>query len=263
MSKAPDLSRARADTFPLEEPRLLVNDAGMLRLVFWLFLVMSVEAVASPAGPVLSCLKTIESQPYAANSKVLEIRGERGGPQPKEWVFLLSDSTARGGIREVTLADGNITSERTPLRGMADIAGLPPIDTSTLTADADEVFRIVQKEAKKAELGFDWIDYSLRADSGTKEPVWTVKLYDHMGAPVGTARLSAKGGTVVSSLQPDPDARARAEATPTSTEGGIIGTVGKAAGRAAKGAKDSTLHLIGTVQEQLVGERTIGTKDNE
>lgn len=241
----------------------MVDDAVMPRCSFFIVLVMAAGVVASPAGPVLSGLKTIESQPYAAAAKVVEIRGERGDPQPKEWVFLLSDSTARGGVREVTLADGIITSERTPLRGMADVADLPPLDTNSLAADADAVFRVVQKEATKLELGFDWIDYSLRTDAGSNAPVWTVKLFDRMGAPVGTARLSAKDGTLAGSLQPDPDAKARAEATPASKVGGIIGKVGNAAEHAAKVTKDSTLHFLGTVQEQLVGERTIGTKDGE
>ncbi|MFA7345146.1 MAG: hypothetical protein WC003_12655 [Terrimicrobiaceae bacterium] len=225
--------------------------------------VLAAEAVAAPAGPVLSGLDAIASQPYAASAKVVEIRGERGNPQPKEWVFLLGDSTARGGVREVTVADGKITSERTPLRGVADVAGLAPLDTRALAVDADEVFRIAHKEAIKSELGFDWADYTLRTDPDSHVPVWTVKLYDHMGAPVGTARISAKGGTVVAPLQPDPGAKARAEATPTSKGGGLLGNFGKAASRAAKSTKDSTLHFLGTLQEEFVGERTIGPKDEE
>ena len=235
----------------------------MLRLLPVLTLLLAAKVVASPTGPVQAGLQAIESQPYAASAKVVEIRGERGDPQPKEWIFLLSDSTARGGVREITVTDGKITGERTPLRGMSDIAGLPPIDTHMLTADADAVFRIAHKEAIKSELGFDWIDYTLRTDADNKAPVWTVKLSDHMGAPVGTVRISAKGGTVVSSLQPDPDAKARAEATPASKDGGILENVGKAAGHAAKNTKNSTLHFLGTLQEEFVGERTIGPKDGE
>ena len=241
----------------------MLDDAGMPRCAFFILLLLAARVVAAPAGPVLSGLKAMESQPYAATAKVVEIRGERGDPQPKEWVFLFSDPTARGGVREATVADGKITSERTPLRGMADVAGMAPLDTGVLDTDADAVFRIVQKEATKSQFGFDWIDYTLRTDAESNEPVWTVKLYDHMGAPVGTVRVSAKGGTVVNSLQPDPDAKARAEATPVSKEGGLVGNISKTAGRAAKSATDTTLHLIGTVQEQIVGERTIGPKDDQ
>lgn len=235
----------------------------MLRWAISFLLVLAAGAFAGPAGSAYSGLKAIQSQPFSASAKVVEIRGERGDPEPNEWIYLLADSTARGGVREITVVDGKITGERTPLRGMADVASLIPIDTDLLKVDADAVFRTAHKEANKNELGFNWIDYTLRTDAGSNAPVWTVKLYDHMGASVGTARISAKGGTVVSALQPDPDARARAEATPVSKDGGIIGNVGKAAGRAAKSTKDSTLRFIGTLQEEFVGERTIGPKDDE
>lgn len=234
----------------------------MMRPVFCSLLMAAAGAVAAPTGPSFSGLKLIQSQPYAASAKVVEIRGERGEPQPKEWVFLLNDPTARGGVREVTVSGGQITSERTPLRGMADVAGLTPLDTDALTVDADTVFRTVLNDAKKKELGFNWIDFTLRMDEERHAPVWTVKLYDHMGADVGTARVSAKDGTVVTSLQPDPGAKARAEATPENHPGGIVGDVSKAAGRAAKSTTDSTLHFIGTLQETFGGERTIGPKDN-
>lgn len=226
-------------------------------------LAVAAGVAAAGAGPVVSGLKALESQSYAASAKVVEIRGERGDPQPKEWVYLLSDPSARGGVREVVVVDGKITSERTPLRGMADVAGYAPLDTGALSVDADAVFRIVHKEATKTELGFDWIDYTLRTDRDSNSPVWTVKLYDRMGAPVGTTRISAKGGTIVSALQPDPDARARAQATPVTKGNGILGNVGKAAGRAAKSTSDSTLHFLGTLQEEFVGERTIGPKEKE
>ena len=235
----------------------------MLRQFFCIMLAMAAGVAAAGAGPVLSGLKAIESQSYAATAKVVEIRGERGDPQPREWVYLLSDSSARGGVREVVVVDGKIISERTPLRGMADVAGYAPLDTKALAVDADAVFRIVHKEATKTELGFDWIDYTLRTDRDSNAPVWTMKLYDRMGAPVGTTRISAKGGTVVSELQADPDARARAQATPVSKGGGILGNVGKAAERAAKSTSDSTLHFLGTLQEEFVGERTIGPKEKE
>jgi hypothetical protein len=235
----------------------------MLRFISLSMLLISSVAWAGPAGPVIAGVKTIQSQPYATTAKIVEIRGERGDPIPDEWVFLLSDSKARGGVREVTIVDGKITGERTPLRGMEEVATMAPLDTSSLKVDADAVFRTVHKEASKNELGFNWIDYTLRTDASSNAPVWTVKLFDNMGASVGTARISAKAGTVVSALQPDPDAKARAEATPVSKEGGMVGNVSKTAGRAAKSVKDSTLHFIGTLQEEFVGERTIGPKDDE
>ncbi|MEI6279259.1 MAG: hypothetical protein WCQ16_07755 [Verrucomicrobiae bacterium] len=230
----------------------------MFRFLFF----FAATAVASPGGAAFSGLEAVKVQSYGKSAQVMEIRGERGEPQPQEWTLLLSDTKARGGVREVTVADGKITSERTPLRGMTDIAGLTPLDTNRLAFDSDKVFRVVQAAAKKNEIGFHWIAYTLRTDAPSNAPVWNVKLFDHMGASVGTIRISAADGSIVNRLQASP--AARVEPTPAEHAlGGILGDVSKAVGTAVKGTKDSTLRLIGTIQEELVGERTIGPKEEE
>lgn len=221
-------------------------------------------AWAAPSGPSFSNLKLIESQPYGSKSQVVEIRGERGAPAPREWVYLLNDQSARGGVREVVVSDGKITSERTPLRGMTEVGDLKPLDPAVLNTDADAVFKKIQAESEKNEIAFHWIDYTLRIGGEKSAPIWSVRLYDNMGAVVGICSISAVNGAVLAGLKPDPEAKARAEATPPKDPaGGVLGGVGKAAERAAKSTKDSTLHFIGTLQETFVGERTIGPKEDE
>ncbi|MEI6033663.1 MAG: hypothetical protein WCS65_05205 [Verrucomicrobiae bacterium] len=242
---------------PLDHLPILGEDPRMFR---WLLLFVASAAAASAADPAFSGIPALK--PYGSSARVVEIRGERGEPQPKEWIFLLSDPKARGGVREVTVAAGEITSERTPLRGLASISGLSPIDTSRLAFDSNKVFRTVQGEATKKEIGFHWIGYTLRADAQSKVPVWEVKIYDSLGASAGTIRISAADGSVVSPLR----ATQSAPAEPAPQEkalGGIVGDVSKAAGRAVRSTTDSTLRLIGTIQEELVGERTIGPKEED
>lgn len=222
------------------------------------------SAFAEPAGPAFSGIDAVKAQPYGKSAQVVEIHGERGEPQPREWTLLLSDPKARGGVREVTVAGGKITAERAPLRGTTDIVGLAPLETKLLAFDSDRVFSTVQSEANQSGVGFHWIDYTLRTDPQSNAPVWNVKLYDHMGASVGSIRISASGGSVVSPLQTDPDLRARAESTSKeSRKGGLANDVGTAANRAAKSTKDSTLRFIGSLQEAITGERTIGPKEEE
>jgi len=223
----------------------------------------AVSSWAAPAGPAFAGFSAIASQPYGATARAVEIRGERGDPQPKEWVFLLSDPKARGGVRELTIVDGRITAERTPLRGMADVSGLEPLDRSSLRFDADRVFSTVHREATNNEIGFEWLDYTLRTDPQSQAPVWDVKLYDHMGAQVGSIGISATGGSVVRPMKASPVARARPGSTPAESGlGGLAGDVSTAAGRAAKDTKDSTLRFIGSLQEVFTGERTIGPKED-
>lgn len=106
--------------------------------------------------------------------------------------------------------------------------------------------------------------------------MWILRLFDYMGAPVGSLQVSAENGDVITNLRVDPDARFEQSDEVGITEdadddgemGGVIGTVGKTArdvgrtvGNTAKDVgttvKKTTLGIAGTVQEILTGERTI------
>lgn len=245
------------------------RNRSIFPFMFRLFTVLAaaisvVPALAAPAGSAFSGIEAVKTQAYGKSAQVVEIRGERGEPQPREWTLLLIDPKARGGVREVTVAGGQITAERAPLRGTTDIAGLAPLDTKALACDSDRVFTAVQSEAKQSGVGFHWIDYTLRTDPQSNAPVWNVKLFDHMGASVGSIRISATRGAVVSPLQTDQDMRARVESTSKESRmGGLANDVGNAANRAAKSTKDSTLRFIGSLEEAITGERTIGPKEEE
>ena len=232
-------------------------------LTFYLFFICAAALSAAPAGPAFAGLSAIKSQSYAGTSQVVEIRGERGEPQPAEWIVILHDPSARGGVRELTIVNGQITAERTPLRGPTEIAALVPMDSSMFKLDSDAVFRTVQSESVRNQIGFDWIDYKLRTDPETKAPAWSVCLFDKEGSALAPMRISAGDGALLCPLQVNASARARKDASEDIIPvGGLVGTVGNAAVKAANKTKNSALHLAGTLQEVFVGERTIGPNDD-
>lgn len=247
-------------------PNFHWNHAGfwpMLRTMFRTLVLLAAAAAPALAGPAFSAIETIRSQPYGESARAVELRGERGAPQPREWTILLADPKARGGAREVTFAGGQIVAERAPLRGLPDISGLAPLDTTKLTFDSDKAFRIALDEANKRQIGFHWLDYSLRNDPASAEPVWTVGLFDHMGASVGTIRVSASTGAITRPLRTSARQESAPPSRPSRPLGGVVGTVVSSVERAAKTTANSTLRIVGTVQETLVGERTIGPKEDE
>lgn len=228
----------------------------MLRIIFLILLVGSPLAMAGGAGSALLALQSIVAQPYGQNAAIVELKGERGDPLPSEWVVLMADPTARGGVREVTVANGRITSERTPLSGFQNVAQLPALDLRKVTMDANALFQAVQKEAVASQTGFHWLSYTLRTDPQTLGPVWTVTLYDSLGTLVGTVAFSAQGGAVLQSLQSTEAAPARSPSP--KKVGGLIGKISDFTESTARKVGDNTLRTVGTVQEFLVGERTIG-----
>lgn len=230
----------------------------MLRAISAILLAAAQCATANTAGSALQALRTAAALPGAKTGAIVELSGTRGEPFPKEWTVLLADPTARGGVREVLIANGAITGERTPLRGHAAVAAMPAIDPSKATMDADSLFHAVQAEAVAARVGFHWIDYRLATNPNTFIPEWTATLYDHLGIPVGRTAFSAQGGGVLKPLAPSENARPRRKKV-----GGLVGRISDSAGTAAKKVKNSTLRTVGDVQEFLVGERTVGPDSEE
>jgi len=229
-------------------------------LFYFAYFAGAAIALAGDAGSVIKALQTIADQPYAQNASFVEVKGERGSPNPEEWTILLSDPTARGGVREVSVANGQITSERTPLRGFTDVANVPALSRSKVVADVGPVFQAVEKEAIVKKVGFDWIDYNLKSDTASDTPLWKVKLYDSMGSLVATATVSATDGKLTSPLDV---LGAAASEDDSKRLGGLVGKIIDFSETTVRKTQETTLRTIGNVQEFMVGERTVGSKNDE
>jgi len=175
---------------------------SMIRLAIASLVLTAAVALAGNAGSAISAMQTVADQPVAQSAAFIELRGERGDPMPAEWAVLLADPSARGGVREMTVANGQITSERTPLAGYSDISSRPALDRTKVSVDASSAFDIAHREAVQSQLGFHWIDYTLATNPQTFQPEWTVRLYDSSGSLAGTTRIAALGGEVIEAPWP-------------------------------------------------------------
>jgi hypothetical protein len=141
-------------------------------------------------------LRTIGTQRgEKALNQVVAISGQFGRPQPVDWRISLNDPAARGGVRELEIVSGQISSERTPARPEA--GGTTPIDLTKLNVDSDGAFHTGEKEASRNQVGFDSINYRLAADADG-QPVWTLELFDYEQRPVGKVRIAASNNALLS-----------------------------------------------------------------
>ncbi len=129
-----------------------------------------------------------------------ELKGKEGIPQPAEWIILCNDPSAHGGIRELTIANGHIVSERTPMGEYAGEGDLPHLTVTPTMLDSGAIFKIADREAKAAKIGFDSIDYILRVDAISGKPLWIIQLHKISGALVGNMEVSAETGEVLKPL---------------------------------------------------------------
>lgn len=208
----------------------------------------------------MAALREVSAQPYAATGRIVEVKGRRAAPVPMEWEIILADSSARGGVRVVTVANARITSENTPLHGFAGVPNLPAIETAKVSVDARALFQAVQAETEAERIGFHWLDYTLRTDPATGVPVWTVDLYDHLSQPVASLEISATNGSLMHPVEFAPGVKPVSEG---SRFGGAVGQASENVGGTLRGAGQSLLRGIGDIQEYLFGERSIGHRSGD
>lgn len=243
----------------------------MIRKCFALVLLqVSVFGLAAQAADASSAYTSLRAAQKVAgeSATLMEMTGDHGEPGPQDWKVVFRDPSARGGVREVIAAGKEVVSQRTPLRGYADLGTQQPIALNRLNLDSGGAFDVANKQAIAKQVPFSWIDYSLRANNVTGAPMWVLRLYNNMGVQVGVLQVSAEDGSVIMPLevvsQPKSSAPAKMEDSASGKKiGGVIGTVGNAAERLGNTVKDGTLRAVGTVQEVLTGDRTIGPKDEE
>jgi hypothetical protein len=128
-------------------------------------------------------------------SRVISMTGVDGNPQPETWKILLEDQRARGGVREVEVANGNIVSERTPVRTIVGSAKGATINTTRLNLDSSGAYAVASHTADKSNTHFATVSYTLRTDE-RGDPTWIVTLQNRGARPVGTIYIGANRGNV-------------------------------------------------------------------
>ena len=127
-----------------------------------------------------------------AVNRVISVTGIKGDPQPEIWKVFLEDR-ARGGIREVTVRNGQVTSDR-PSSMVGSTEGVT-IKTARLNLDSSGAFQVASHIAGKSGTRFDRASYTLRTDQHG-DPSWIVTLHAGSGRPVGTIHIGANRGNV-------------------------------------------------------------------
>lgn len=130
--------------------------------------------------------------------RLLVAVGTGGSPQPAQWVLSFQDAAARGGVREFVVSARGVTAESTPVVP----AGASPgsvLSAKNIKVDSSGAFVTANREAARAKLGFDSLNYRLRERNG--QPVWRVALFDPAGVEVGWLDVSARDASVVTPLR--------------------------------------------------------------
>ena len=128
-------------------------------------------------------------------NRVVSVTGVDGNPQPSTWRILIDDPNARGGIREIEVTDGRITSNRVSSRNVAGTSQGATISPARLNLDSSGAYEVASRTADSSHVPFALVSYTLRTNE-RGDATWIVTLQNQNRRPVGTIYIGANKGTV-------------------------------------------------------------------
>ena len=147
------------------------------------------------AKAALARIENRIGEPYTRH--IVKIKALDGVPNPKDWQVTGHDPTSPtklrefmvGGIRAVDLGINNDFYPRARPTGF--------VKREDIQLDSIDAFSILNREANKAKIGFDSVNYLLRCREFSTEPIWTLSAIDSRGRTAGVIDISAKSGELL------------------------------------------------------------------
>jgi hypothetical protein len=156
----------------------------------------AMPAVADEAGKAVGVLLKHYGKAYG--QRLVAVTGERGQDQPKQWHIFAYDLKEPSTIGHFVVSGSRVQSAKLLDAARSRQWAAPVLDWGQVRVDSGRVFRLADASARAAQVGFDSLTYQLTTDRTTLRPVWQVELTDAAGLAVGTLRVDAGDGRVLS-----------------------------------------------------------------
>ncbi len=145
---------------------------------------------------------------------IVELRGEKGVPQPEEWELMAFNKRAPRLLHWFSVNDRRVKDEGEDEEYYPKRPPLGYVSINDVRVDSKAAFTIAEAEASKAQMGFDSLNYLLRIREFSREPIWRVELIDADRMLVGQVYISAENGEVLRTIWIFRDERARPDGLP-------------------------------------------------
>lgn len=163
-----------------------------------LFFGASLAAHADPQIPALDAINRVAEKHGARFlDKIVEMKGARGQAQPTEWELIVYDPSSDYLLREFWIGDTRATNEGINYDYYPKDQPAGFINPAKLKYGSVHAFKILDREAARAKVGFDSVDYHLRCREFSDEPIWTLTAKDVDGYQVARLDLSGFSGQVL------------------------------------------------------------------
>lgn len=143
-------------------------------------------------------IASLNGLPEKYRNGVLKLSADNANPNPDTWYAVAQRDGKDSEIHNLTLAGGQIISDRRTI-GLREIFGqASPLTLSKLNVDSRDAFAIAQKYAKANGMIVGSVSFALQQKGGSSTPIWSVWCYSPNGSYLGLMQLLASDGTVIS-----------------------------------------------------------------
>ena len=144
-----------------------------------------------------SAFTALQLLPPEQARNVAIIAGLDATPQPERWHFLVYDSKAENGLREVVVTGAKKTADRTVSQFAQTLNPTDVIQPDALKVDSDEIGKLALQFGSVNKVQVSALHFELRKSGPEASPLWTVTCLDAGGTEIGKLIISATRGTVI------------------------------------------------------------------
>jgi len=169
------------------------------------------DGMVSHAGdsgiPVVKILMPTRGEAVAAMMAVppkyaggiLEITGQGGDPNPKEWILQAWNTEDPGTVHKLTVRDDQLVSDSLSLNIFEAERKEINIPLPAVKLDSGSAYRIARSYASANGKTLGRVNYMLTVHAKRTPPVWTLDCFDAKGAHIGKLEILATSGSVTAS----------------------------------------------------------------
>ena len=156
----------------------------------------AVKTLAPTKGEAVAAILAVPPK-YADG--ILEIKGQGGDPNPREWILQAWNTEDPGTVHKLTVRDNQFVSDSLSVNIFEAVRKEINIPLAAVRVDSGSAYRIAQSYASANGKTLGRVNYGLTVQAKRTPPVWTLDCFDSGGSHIGKLEILATSGAVTAS----------------------------------------------------------------
>lgn len=157
----------------------------------------TVQTLAPTKGEAVAAMLAVPPK-YVGG--ILEVTGQGGEPNPKEWIIQAWNTEDPGTIHKLTIRDDQFVSDSLSVNIYEAERKAVNIPLPGVLVDSGSAYRIARSYASANGKTLGRANYMLTTHAKRTPPVWTLDCFDAKGEHIGKLEILATSGAVAASM---------------------------------------------------------------